>query len=961
MANPALCAALCAALASMARADAPVAVFAEPGFPYYNTSLAIGPGFVQYCLGAAGIEAELLNADQLADSEAFSAGRYAVLAYIYGNTFPYAALANLRQFHADGGCIVAFGGVPFCHPCVRNDGKWVDLIGELGWEFVSHEQMGTGLWGDATDVGAVVHAPGDPLGVAWLPLPAAPAGVVQFLRLGVTLEDSRAAGYEHLLGLPPEDIVTPVVSVVKGGAIVGSPVCIIEHHCPEFPGAVDIWAGGTLSASLTAQQQEQLVVACCSYLLERKGVIAGDRRREVLARTRERYVVPLVEAPPREGPFVFRASEPARRLVVLDVMGLTADEQLLALSLQGLINRRQPRVYLLGLFQDTKWLREIEKAGHESEACDSLKGLLDRFRDEVPGAVVYDPGSPHTINLATMLAGVRGAVMASPDSAERYGLRVLEDLRGRFADPMDGYEWALETLWPQLEHRGIACMEPTWLAPRDYLVQFPMFTFWLDGQCSQPLPPREALFFERLLAGMPPHGAVYGWWQQGDDGGIGEGRGVDVSSKHGKITVCTLGAFNLSVHSGLPMPEPVHQPRIEFGSLDRKVYVTFIVSDGDNFSMDLYNVIGGLWEQGLRGRVPIGWGMCPTQVELTPIAVRYWQETATPNDLFVTMDGLGYVYPDQYGSALGDAASFYREFLRQTQPYMERLDHRHLWFLGGTSRAPLMAEVLRPDGLFGEYGVPAQQRQELYGETAAIWADVNPWEKPWDAVDVYVQRIRDRTPAARPAFLFVGTNGFSVGPNQVGEMLRQLGPEYVAVRPDELCYLFRKYKTVGLDANPVPRPALDLMPPAPPGPRTTADGTLLVREDDNSPDIGGWYTDPQGTQWVRKRLVVPLPANAKRATIFAYVRGEKGKRVTFRVNGHEHAVPLASSGWEWVRLAVPANELRTGENEIWYTGNPEGRLMTAGDGTTDLDHSDFGGPDNWSSLAGELMCYVEVR
>jgi len=269
--------------------------------------------------------------------------------------------------------------------------------------------------------------------------------------------------------------------------------------------------------------------------------------------------------------------------------------------------------------------------------------------------------------------------------------------------------------------------------------------------------------------------------------------------------------------------------------------------------------------------------------------------------------------------------------------------------------------VLRPDGLFGEYGVPAEQRQELYGETAAIWADVNPWEKPWDVVDSYVQRIRNRTPAERPAFLFVGTNGFCIGPNEVGEVLWQLGPDYVAVRPDELCYLLRRYRTAGVDENPAPRPALDLALPAAPGPYTTADGTLVVREDDDDPDIGGWYTDPQGTQWVRKRVSVPLPADAATATIYAYVRGEPGNRVTFRVNGHEHTEPLASSGWLWVRLEVAADELREGENEIWYSGNPNGRLMTAGDATVDLDHSDFGGPENWSSLAGELMCYLEVR
>ena len=246
-------------------------------------------------------------------------------------------------------------------------------------------------------------------------------------------------------------------------------------------------------------------------------------------------------------------------------------------------------------------------------------------------------------------------------------------------------------------------------------------------------------------------------------------------------------------------------------------------------------------------------------------------------------------------------------------------------------------------------------------ETAAIWADVNPWEKPWDDVATYVKRIRDRTPAARPAFLFVGVNGFTIGPNEIARIVQELGPEYVPVRPDELCYLFRKYKRQGVDASPAPRPALDLTPPPLPGAHTTSEGVLIVREDDDDPDISGWFTDPKGTQWVRKRLEVPLPAKAREATVHALVRGQKGSDVVFRVNGHEHRAKLPSSSWEWLTVRMPASELRPGENELWYTGNPAARLFTAGDTSRNRNHSDYGGPDTWSGLAGELMCWLEIR
>ena len=951
---------LFALISALAHAAAmPVAIFSEPDFPYYIASPSVSPEFVQFCLTKAGIQSELVNAKQLADPAAFNADKYRVLAYVYGNTFPLPAFANLRRFHAAHGCIAALGGVPFCHPCEPENGKWVDKIAQYTWEFVSHRKMGTGLWGEAHDVDAVQPAPGDPLGLAWLRLPT-PTGTMQFLREGMTPADEAATGLDHPVGLPPEDTVIPVFTAFKGGQPVGHPVCIIEHHCPEFNGAVDIWAGGTLQASLTMQQQRQLIVASCAYLLERSGALTATDRQSLLARTRADFIAPGTQTAKVGGPFILRAPAAAKRLVALDATRMPADERLLAMTLQGVVNQKQPRVFLIVEFKDAKWLDVIRADGYQTTDCPNLAALIAMFRPELSGAIVYDPAQPHTINLATMLAGLNHAPIATAEQARRYGLKIVEDLRGRFTDPMDAYDWALDNLWPRLQHRAIACMAPTWVAPRDYLVQFPMFTFWFDCQTSKPLSPRQALFFERLLAKMQPHGAVYGWWQEGEDGGIGEGRGVTTSSQYAQITVCTVGANNLSLHSGLPMPGRLTQKPIKFGSLDKKVYVSFLVSDGDNFGMNLYAVIARQWSQQMRGKVPIGWGVCPTQVELTPVAMKYWYQTATDNDFFVTMDGLGYIYPDQYGSAMPDPACC-DAFLRWTGEFMRYTDQRHLWFLNGTGRAPLIAHALDLDGLWGEYGVPDKQRQEMIGNTAAIWADVNPWEKPYHDVDTYVKRIRERTPPGRPGFIMAGVNGFEVGPNKIVSIMQKLGPDYVAVRPDELAYLFRKYKTSGLDVNPAPRPPLTATPPPAPGPRTLANGALLVQEDNGEPDTSGWYTDPAGTAWVRKRLTFTPPAGAKTAKVTAFVAGEKGKRVTFRINGHEHAFVLPSSNWTWAEVVVPIAELVTGDNEIMYTGNPDARLFLAGDSASNFEHSDFGSPGGWAPLAGELMCRVEVK
>ncbi|MBI2300041.1 MAG: hypothetical protein HYU66_14050 [Armatimonadetes bacterium] len=642
---------------------ATVAVFTEPDFPFYIASPDYGPEFAAACLRQAGIECDEVAAAALADPAAFNAAKYRVLVQAYGNSFPVAAADNVRAFHAGGGCILALGGVPFCHPCTLEGGKWVDRIDTLGWNWIGHDRIGTGLWGDAAKVEELAHAAGDPLGLGWLPLPPAPGLVVQFPRPPLTNAEAVAGRPADDPRLLPEDTLTPVVSAFSGGKPAGAPVAIVHHHCPQFRGALDIWAGCTLEPSFTRQQAEQVVVASCAYLLRAAGAVDEEQRRRIVTAAKRRYVAPVSALPPAGAPFILRGPLPAKRLSVLDGTDMDAAELTCTLSLQGIVNRRQPRIYVIGQFQDRDWIEVLGKQGITGEEMASLEALLDRYRNEVAGAVITDPALPDTANIATMLAGLKHALVATPELAARLTLKPVMDLRGRWESGLEAYEWALRELWPKLKPRALACMAPSWAAPRDYLVQFPIFTFWLDCRTDKPLSAEQGSFFERVLASLPPRTAVYGWWQEGDTGGIGEWRGVHVSSQYGKITVCTVGAHNLSVHAGMPLPKPFRQLRPPAGGLDRKVYVSFLISDGDNFGMNLYAVVEAQWRQRMRGRVPVGWGICPTQVELTPALMDYWYRTASPMDEFIAMDGLGYIYPDDYGAAFRDPGAMLDDFL----------------------------------------------------------------------------------------------------------------------------------------------------------------------------------------------------------------------------------------------------------------------------------------------------------
>lgn len=154
----------------------------------------------------------------------------------------------------------------------------------------------------------------------------------------------------------------------------------------------------------------------------------------------------------------------ARRLEVIDLEEASGELRLLAASLQGIVNRSEPRIYLFEPSEEGRetWLKDL-KLPYEVHA-DPLAMVL-RFRSELKGLVVYDPALPDSVNVATTLAGQKDALVASPElaavlSKAPYGMAVLDDLRGRFKNRLEAYTWQHEHLWPHANRRMIVGLSP---------------------------------------------------------------------------------------------------------------------------------------------------------------------------------------------------------------------------------------------------------------------------------------------------------------------------------------------------------------------------------------------------------------------------------------------------------------------------------------------------------------------
>ncbi|KAF6796975.1 hypothetical protein CMUS01_15824, partial [Colletotrichum musicola] len=85
----------------------------------------------------------------------------------------------------------------------------------------------------------------------------------------------------------------------------------------------------------------------------------------------------------------------AKEIDYARITALSGDEQVLLVSLQGLVNRRQPRLYLYWSAPDDPgpssddvineaWLRELQSRGgcRSTDATSDPLGLIDKYRSE---------------------------------------------------------------------------------------------------------------------------------------------------------------------------------------------------------------------------------------------------------------------------------------------------------------------------------------------------------------------------------------------------------------------------------------------------------------------------------------------------------------------------------------------------------------------------------------------------
>jgi hypothetical protein len=560
--------------------------------------------------------------------------------------------------------------------------------------------------------------------------------------------------------------------------------------------------------------------------------------------------------------------ETPAHLELYDIQHAAYDVQLSVTTLAGLINRGQPRVYLLANSDAASLFSALlARVPHEYMANDGagiLDTMLKTYRDTVKGMVIYDPALLDSVNVATTLAGLRDAIVVSPQQAaalqqKPYRLPVVANLRvHRWKNRLQAYRWAQSNLLEETTRELVAGLNPRIAgALRSYLVATRAFVYWLNPLDLLPDPAAgwasERCLMKRIIRAYPPGTPHLGWFAR-------EFAGVDMTSKAGLYLLPSDYFYNLEVWSAVGSPAHVEGAKdvvymrgvegesdggtraaqappptasstpapTEIGAAFRRggggwdgwgrlrrprpliapnaqgttenasaahapIYLSFTISDGDNLQYDQHRMYQ-LWQDTVRGSIPLGWTISPALVEAAPTLAAYYRSTATQNDELVAgASGAAYMWPSSWpAKQLG-------RFLQMTGELMQRMDLQTIQVLDGAlSRLfpyrPWQERYARSLSPFGVRGILLNDSYRRGGWRVVAGVPVIKNLGLAKNVAQTLSLIKNNTLAhvQHPTFLNVYIFAWSMAPADVSKVIQGLDDRYKVVTPGQLCALIAR-------------------------------------------------------------------------------------------------------------------------------------------------------------------------
>lgn len=378
-----------------------------------------------------------------------------------------------------------------------------------------------------------------------------------------------------------------------------------------------------------------------------------------------RYDAPDIDVED-EGVYPKSEHAPVKTIYVLDAMSMSNEDIMTATTLQGLVNRTTPQIFLdyraynedpryNNIDDEAEYLTLLEDKGR-TLVHSTLDELLIRFVDHYKGVIVGDCfATNYNENVATSLAGVLDGVYMTEARYKKMRDDIKKDvlfrLDNRFRSSIDAYMWMWDTYGDQfsrtvLFHTSAAAESEGHItrACRDYAVMSRGFAF-----CTTDVETLEDYdFYMNIFAACAPNTAVIGR----GGGCFPEFEMFQICGQFAKYFTYGFSTPNMSLFNSLEIGELKQKAPYDVTELESDtVYVTFDISEGDNLSWDYHLWMHNFADEKARANIAKGYSICGALYYIAPAILERYYEKATPNDYFF-LDGGGISNlssPDDFG------------------------------------------------------------------------------------------------------------------------------------------------------------------------------------------------------------------------------------------------------------------------------------------------------------------------
>ncbi len=407
------------------------------------------------------------------------------------------------------------------------------------------------------------------------------------------------------------------------------------------------------------------------------------------------------------------------RSLDMNAASLSDEERIMFCTLQGIVNRTQPRILL---YNHNEEPRATWPSAHSLRvvtiASTRAYSLVKLFQDEIKGLVLYSNElTNHYSNLAATIGGLDRLLPVTAEIRAKLiengmDFPVVEDLtKLTLSTAVDVYTYLYDNYWSRCNHRLLISERPNIPYVHDIGAACGSACVWLDPRTTS-----ERQLLDKMLKDMTPgRDFVLGWYPE-------ERSGVGEATKYGLSTVPADFFENTTVYTAVNKPIVI-PPVPKRPKLENKVYAAVYISDGDNIQY-CQHAMAKIFEQGGRGKMPMNWTISPSLADIAPMMLNYYYGKATENDCFVSgPSGMGYAMPyDAHNSryyASSSNSTLITPYTQLTQRYIEK--------------AGLRVITIWDDISTIQRRVFAQNCPYLYGLT------INDWERQSGRLTTKVQ------------------------------------------------------------------------------------------------------------------------------------------------------------------------------------------------------------------------------